>query len=208
MSTKNNFLTLFLLLWATSLAYSQSRFAIGPIFNFTRGNIATVEFPPGELGFTDRGNGVALGLTGLYELDSTWSITAGLAYNWLKYYRRLPERGVIRKTEDVQLPVMVNYRSSSKRLSPYFSMGAMLEKRMVTRVAVSPAYVNSDIRTKLPISVWLGMGAGISYRISSKCSFIAQPTLFYMLKTKEENLLYAKFDSFKVNVQAQFVFYF
>lgn len=196
-----------LLLWATILASGQNRFAIAPSLQLTRGSIYSV-YQTGELGFADRGNGVALGLTGLYELDSTWSITAGLAYNWLKYYRRLPERGVIRKTEDVQLPVMVNYRSSSKRLSPYFSMGAMLEKRMVTRVAVSPAYVNSDIRTKLPISVWLGMGAGISYRISPKCSFIAQPTLFYMLKTREENLLYAKFDSFKLNVQAQFVFYF
>lgn len=67
MSIKNNFLTLFLLLWVASLAYSQNRFAIGSIFNLTKGNIATVEFPSRKLDFTDRGNGMALGLAGLYE---------------------------------------------------------------------------------------------------------------------------------------------
>lgn len=204
MSTKSRGVIAFLVLWATTAAHSQSRFAISPLVGFTRGSLFST-FSSGKVGSLERGNGAVVGLMAQYQLRSKWSMTGGLAYNWIHYDMIYQQKG-LKRVGEVMLPLLLNYRASSKRLSPYVSVGVIVEKRLVEKY---PTFSMADFSRlgAYPPNLSVGGGVGISYRISPKCSFIVQPTMFYRIKSDYQRKLYTKYNSLKMNVQAQVIFY-
>jgi hypothetical protein len=129
------------------------------------------------------------GLTARYHIDSRLDVSAGLLYS------EESQNGGGRRFNNsyVRLPVLVNYRSSAKRLSPYMSLGASLSNEMQFSN-------NGGIKTNALV------GLGANYRFTNKLSLLLQPTASYLVnRPKGQNITFDKYYFYQVGLQTQLV---
>lgn len=106
------------------------------------------------------------------------------------------------------IPTLIHYRPSSKRLSPYFSTGIIMEKIQSKKYS-TPPYIKSDfMEGKFPLTLAIAVGAGISYQVTPSLSWIIQPSLYYQVYTAQNRTIFPDYRSYKVNLQTQLSFSF
>ena len=191
-----------LLLLSLVPALAQSRFSIAPTYWFNHDNytyqVLLLSDPRMSVSdFSGYSNGSSVGLTSHYYFSEKWSFSVGILYNKSTSHVNSPQIGdVSLQSEHIQLPASVNYRLSTRRLSPYFSAGFFLEKNR--------SLTNDPFKTNAVV------GAGLDYRVNSKFSLLVQPTGSYLLyKPSNSSLIvYNSFNSYKLGVQVQTVWHF
>jgi hypothetical protein len=178
-------------------AYSQSRVSLAPTYWFHYGNYGyqtgTLHADPATKPHTIAS---ALGLTVRYHLTQQWDFSLGVLYN--KNNSPTITLGMYKVnliTRYVQLPTLLNYRSSAHRLSPYFSAGAVF---------------NVNTWSNEPVKTSLILGAGIDYQINTKFSWLLQPTFDYLLYNPADtpSQQFINYEAYAIGVQTQFLWHF
>lgn len=130
--------------------------------------------------------GVQAGASVQYTYAPGWSVSTGVWYRQLavRQTRFQSEGTTTIRSRTVRVPVLLTFQSSPKRLSPYFSLGTLVDIPMSSRVIVR--------RTDQPTQrLWLDTepgpyfhllaGAGARYQLTKRYALVAQPMLTYNL---------------------------
>jgi hypothetical protein len=117
--------------------------------------------------------GFSAGLNGRYSFSPNWSASAGFWYNL-----SIPaDAGLSGRSHNFAIPLAVNLQTSDKKLSPYFSAGALWNFTTTSRLQVpdfGTIVVKSD--NSYP-KVAPTVAAGAIYHFAPKLSLVAQPNL-------------------------------
>ncbi len=169
-------------------------------------------FIPLDLASRSTGRGYTIGLLGRYALQPKWSVSTGI---WMSYNQTdvptfetsMPvDHSPFGRTRSrhYQVPIMVNFQSSARRLSPYFSVGTLFSFR-------SPTYLNigngQEIRLetdKHRVTIVPTVGVGAIYRMSNHLSLSVQPTFNYYLPQGT----YSSYFSGRASLQTQLFYTF
>ena len=194
---KNAFVVLFCLL--TTVAFSQRtvsiRATVAPtlvrtsynrqfLYPDSDGQVVEPIFLAGRLGAI----GYTAGLTAQYTYAPGWSVAAGLWYSQATLRQtRLTTLGngtTAISSRTLRIPLLLNYQSSTRRLSPYFSLGLLLDFPMASRVVVTRA---GQPTQHLRLATNAGpvfqpmLGAGGRYQVNRRWALIVQPIASYNL---------------------------
>jgi len=134
--------------------------------------------------------GYSVGLGARYLFKSRWALSAAIGYNYQDRVNRVnvgspgTEEKIRIKSYRLQVPVLLNYRSSSAKLSPYFSAGVVWNHLYRSRYEIIPRSSSSVIsgpssRLAHPNRIGALVGAGIDYRLNTRLSVILQPYGMY-----------------------------
>lgn len=218
---KNYFLfPLSLLLLTTTVTLAQRRFSVGvtaaPVLAHSHSNY-TFAFP-GQAGagpdfrefdIRTTAGGATIGAAVEYAFNQHWSINTGSFYHQLRYkepYFTANPSSTRVTTSGWQIPLAVTYRSSTKRLSPYFSVGAVgfLPGVTVFKSLDSPNIPTSRIRFERPINVQALVGAGIAYQLTDRWLLSVQPTLLWHFRPKDDTFIqYNQFTAYQIQGQVR-----
>ena len=130
--------------------------------------------------------GGQVGLAVHYGFAPGWSVSVGGAYRQFSTRQARPgnDGTTIIRSRAVRVPVLLNFQSSANRLSPYFTVGTLLDFPLSSRVAVQRTD-QPDQQLSLDVErgpvFYLTAGAGGWYRISDRCALVVQPTLNYKI---------------------------
>lgn len=209
------FQTVSLVLLATAFASAQGRFSVSvtavPTYAYSdsrvnfiipnnNGQLTTQTFAANTAAF-----GFKVGVMTQYALSPSWSVSAGLWYSRLGWNSIFPfsPGDIPARTiqKDWQVPLLINYRSSQQRLSPYFSLGALANfpghtlyraEGNVTKIS----FVN-------PVDFRPVLGAGVAYKLGQRLFFIAQPQFIWRFKPKGD---YEHFVTYQLQAQFQLLY--
>ncbi len=194
---------LFLTITVSSLA--QSRVSIAPSYWFNYNPYsyqANLTYNGSSTQFLASGYNIvsSFGLTARYHFTPQWNLSIGVLYNRSTNFTKSPKSSygdpTPFTTEGWQLPVLVNYRLTSRRLSPYFSTGALFTK--------------SKTFTKAPIRTDGVAGVGLDYRFDSGLSLLLQPTASYSFTKFASDPFYqvTNYSFYSIGFQTQFIWHF
>jgi len=95
-----------------------------------------------------------------------------------------------------QFPILLSHRLTDSRLSPYFSVGAILAK--------------SKTFTECPITTEGVVGIGLNYRINSGLAILVEPTASYSFcrPANDSFYTYSQYRSYSFGIQTQLIWYF
>lgn len=142
----------------------------------------------------------SLGLTVRYHFTSKWDLSVGGLYSRNTNHIKSPQgpygEFASFTSKGVQIPVLVGYRLTNHRLSPYFSTGA--------------SFTKSVTFTEAPIKTDGVIGVGLDYRFDSTLSLLIQPTASYSFSPPTNNTLYrfTNYSSYNLGVQTQLIWRF
>jgi hypothetical protein len=155
-----------------------------------------------------------VGLMARYAISNQFSIATGIWRNYSSYQlptiTTIPDQaanpndpqiiGTASHKRNYQLPVLVNFQSSAKRLSPYFSVGGLVDFPAVTvfENGSTGKTPNQNIR------VFPTIGAGIIYQLNDQFSLVAQPTFTYILPS----VTYIDYQNYQLGLQLQLMYRF
>ena len=221
--------TLVLALLSTASVLAQSRFGISisaaPTYSYAN-STQTVYLPAGAVPTAPVGSigavpvvwsikttawGYVLGGMIHYQFTPNWSASTGLWYTHSQRssidslpYTITPIRTRI---HGLQIPLFVNYRLTSKRLSPYFSAGGLASFRQRSQATYEAGSGLSTLSffSGKSVSYQAVLGAGISYRLNTHLSLIAQPMLIWNFRPKGD---ISQYTSYQINGQTQLVYSF
>lgn len=130
--------------------------------------------------------GVQVGLVAQYGFAPGWSVGAGVGYRQFstRQTRFSNDGTTVLNSRAVRVPVLLNFQSTTNRLSPYFSAGTLLDFPLSSRVTVR--------RTDQPVQqltlgteggpvVYLTAGAGGRYQLSDHSALVVQPVLTHKI---------------------------
>ncbi|AUD04366.1 outer membrane beta-barrel protein [Spirosoma pollinicola] len=192
--------TFIFILLANTCLLAQSKVSIAPSYWFLHSNYnyQIQSIYDGTIkGYDGYSVASSIGLNARYHFTPRWDLSAGLLYNKTTSHLKDPSTNDVRLgTKYIQLPILINFRSSVKRISPYFSAGAILEKS---------ALAGND-RVK-PSAV---IGIGVDYRISKNVDWLVQPTGSYLFYKPDSGWLYQfkDYNSYRIGIQTQLMFHF
>lgn len=205
---KNAVYSFGLLLLLTFPALGQGRFSVAPTYSFIYGHL-DYRFSRESSSFAVNGPsyGSAAGLTSRYHITPKLDVSVGLLYSKITEYRRSESNSTLgspgnytyvssrstdtRTSDHFRFPVLINYTTSSNRLSPYFSVGALFDYQL-------GQFDQRTIKTSGLVA------AGIKYRINPGLSLVVQPTGSYLF----EKSFAQRFLSYQLGLQTQLVWRF
>jgi hypothetical protein len=170
-------------------AFGQSKFALSvtaaPFFGHTKSRIeAMLPDPNGSgtptlqvLRSESSPKGYWIGLGGRYSFSQRWSASTGL---WFRNSVLKMSTGNSR-SHQFSIPLMANFQPSERKLSPYFSAGALWNFGTTSRMKipdVGTVVFKSDRNTG---RISPTVGAGVIYHFAQRLSLIAQPTFSYAI---------------------------
>lgn len=131
--------------------------------------------------------GYGVGLSVLYTYAPGWSVSSGLWYEQMTTRQaRQPLAGegtVAFQSRFLRIPLLLNYTSSAKRLSPYFSVGILTGFPVTSRVVVTRAGESTQHLRLHPLitrPVFQGLlGAGFQYKLGDRYTCTVQPIWTY-----------------------------
>ena len=155
--------------------------------------------------------GYSAGVTAHYTYTPGWSVAAGVWYSQVSLRQARPVAAGKGTTavrgRTVRLPLLLNYQSSTRRLSPYFSLGLLLDFPMTSRVVVTrsgqPTQHLRLISDKGPVFQPM-LGAGGRYQLSHRCAVTVQPVWSYNLGRFGGSQTYTS--SYEVSVLTQLTY--
>lgn len=130
--------------------------------------------------------GFMVGPTVEYHYAPGWSVSAGVWYRQ-QGFRQLRPTGdgtTILRDRILRIPLMINFRQSARRLSPYFTFGTTADITLTGRVLVQR---NAGDDQTLRISPERGpyfhilLGAGAQYQLTRELQLTVQPQYAYNL---------------------------
>ncbi len=142
----------------------------------------------------------SFGLTARYHFTPKWDVSVGAFYYRNTAYLTNPQNpqgeSIPFTSEGGQLPVLVSYRLTNRRLSPYFSTGVIFAK--------SKTFTEAPIRTDGVV------GVGLDYQFHSGLSLLLQPTVSYSFTKPVNNAFFqfTKYSSYSVGLQTQLIWHF
>lgn len=200
--------------------FGQGRFSIAP--TVTPG-YRTMNFVGKSSRSESVGSGhyqtFGIGLSGYCSLSSYWSVSAGLMYNrftgneTFSYQTgfRVDESEIT--TDNIQLPILINYIVSGHRLSPYLSFGAALNYTSADPIAchtIAQLLVDDPIfipdSPKRVIRIQPMIGAGVHYQLTPTVALIVQPTAGYELGKPSTDYAHYRVYQFSLQTQVKFSF--
>lgn len=136
---------------------------------------------------------VTMGVSLRYNLDEKWSLTSGLTYTILSSELRSGSDSYYYTSEqilhNVGIPLNINYNLwENKKMSVYLSGGGLVEKNIYGKLKTDYFVDNkfkSNKEDKISVDQlqWsLNTSVGVSYNLSSKIGFYAEPGVSYYLK--------------------------
>lgn len=217
----------FILIFATLVgiqpsAHGQSKFSLSvslaPEYAHSNVSIIIPDFNPTNPGYTSLKSktnllNYTLGLTAGYSFSEKWSVTSGL---WATH----PFAGSISIFQGPQLakvaykyerpfnnqyrvPIMVNLRPSTNRISPYISVGTTLDFRKSAYVDIDGS--GNEERVKFGKAVTFNpiVGIGVISNLKENLSLVVQPTFQYLIQSQKG---YDYRRSYLVGLQVQLMF--
>ena len=218
-----------LLLLSVTLVSAQHRFGFSvtaaPTYSYANSTqtiyLPAVYVPSAPVGSTDpvpvdyssktQTWGYVTGIMAHYTFTPNWSVSTGFWYNRFStdgIFPFAPGNVSARYiTQILQVPLLANYRSSQKRLSPYFSAGVLASflQPTIFRPEAGSGLDDAKVRFDQSVKYRAMLGAGISYRLNPHVSLIAQPMLIWNFKPKGD---FSHYVSYQVNGQTQLVYWF
>ncbi|MFD2571054.1 outer membrane beta-barrel protein [Spirosoma soli] len=194
-----------LLLTITVSSPAQSRVSIAPSYWFNYNPYsyqANLTYNGSNTQFRASGYNIisSFGLTTRYHFTPQWNLSVGVLYNRNTDYIQSPQSPYGEPTpftsEGWQVPVLVSYRLTSRRLSTYFSTGALLTK--------SKTFTEAPIRTDGVV------GVGLAYQFDSGLSLLLQPTASYPFTKPASDAFYqvTNYSSYSIGLQTQLIWHF
>ncbi|WP_188584465.1 outer membrane beta-barrel protein [Dyadobacter sediminis] len=176
------------ILLSCSTVFCQSKFSFSAtVAPFYAHNKTTVKLPI-DSGFDPNLGGVWtskaspkgywVGLSGGYSFSKKWSASTGL---WFRQFR-LKTFNSNSRSHNFAIPVMVNFQTSERKWSPYFSAGALWNFASTSRATIKDIgtvvikFGKGNISRLLPTA-----GAGVIYHFAPHFSLIGQPTFGYAI---------------------------
>lgn len=167
-----------------------------------------------EVHTRQNGNGYVIGLMAYYNFSSQWSLSTGLFLNKTKFDApTISTKADLTASPDglqfllwtntvrsFQVPLMINYRTSVKRLSLYFSIGALTSVYSTNDFNDSGRSQNT-IENIHPHPT---LSAGIDYLLNDHFSLIVQPTFIYFLPYEKV----ISYKNYQMGLQAQLLYKF
>ncbi len=131
--------------------------------------------------------GYGAGLSVLYTYAPGWSVSSGLWYEQMTTRQaRQPLAGegtIAFQSRFLRIPLLLNYASSMKRLSPYFSVGILTDFPVTSRVVVTRAGESTQLLRLHPLitrPIFQGLlGAGFQYKLGDRYTCMVQPVWMY-----------------------------
>ena len=133
-------------------------------------------------------SGYLAGLSLVYTYAPGWSVSSGIWYQQLttRQARQAAagEGTITLRKRAIRIPLLLNYASSTKRLSPYFSFGVLTDipiagRVVVTRGSESTQYLRLENSSRPIFHILLG--AGMQYKLNRRYTLMAQPVWSYKL---------------------------
>lgn len=203
-------------------AFGQSRFSIAPTVSPGYQSLSyRAQFTNSDFRWSSSSSGqtFSAGLTAHYALSQHWSVSLGLLYNRsnsnskFEYISPTTFMGSARTAvnENLQLPVLINYTVSNRRLSPYLSAGVLLNynfRSSFTDAISGVTTIKSNRKLDDPRAVLVQpmIGIGAQYRFTPAISLIVQPTAAYELGKPSD--YYTTFRNYQLGLQTQLKFTF
>lgn len=155
--------------------------------------------------------GVQGGILAQYDFSPGWSVGTGVGYRQFSTRQnRLGNAGTTTiNSRAIRVPVLLNFQSSTNRLSPYFTVGTLLDFPLASRVTVRP---NDQAAQQLTLDAergpvfYLMAGAGGKYRMNDHYALTVQPVLNYKVGRFGDGRSYNP--AVEVGVQAQVLYSF
>ncbi|UFH52299.1 outer membrane beta-barrel protein [Spirosoma sp. KNUC1025] len=213
--------TITLLLISGAFATAQSRFSVSAMLapayshNHTRLNLL---IPDGmgqttnvQVSSNTSSVGYLAGAMFQYGFSDQWSISAGFWYNRVGTdgtfpftLNPVPVRII---NQDLQIPVLLNYRLTTKRLSPYFSVGSLANFRQKTiyRDESNTGEGNARVLFKDPVNYRAVVGVGVSYRVNQQWTLLFQPQLVWRFRPEGD---FEAFTVYQLNGSFQLMYTF
>jgi hypothetical protein len=189
----------------STLLLAQSRVSLSPTywFNYNPYSSQTIVTYNGSTSqILASGHSIvsSYGLTARYQFTPQWDVSVGALYYRAADHMESPQGPYGAFTPFIskgwQLPLLVNYRLTNRRLSPYLSTGAI--------------FTRSNTFTGRPITTDGVVGIGLNYRIDSALSLLLQPTASYSFYRPANDAVYTltQYSSYNLGVQGQIIWYF
>ncbi|GAB4027919.1 hypothetical protein [Spirosoma gilvum] len=201
-------------------AFAQSRFAVSaqlaPVYAHADSKItAGGGAPVSEFIINSNGLSYSLGINARYAFSPKWSITTGI---WATHVAT-SKQDVVQDGNSYTVryeynhpfsnfykaPLLINYQSSTKRLSPYFSLGATFDFRGTSYVDLSGNGEYTAVKFGKAVVVTPLVGIGALYNLTKHTALIVQPTLQYDIESRPA---YTYYHSYQVSLQAQLLYRF
>lgn len=173
------------------------------------------QLPTTELISVSNGLTYSVGVAARYGLTAKWSVSTGLwathtvltkadySQNGIQFTIRYQYNHPF--TNLYRAPLLIHYQSSTKRLSPYFSIGATFDFRGITYVDLSGNGELIPVKFGKALVVTPLVGAGLRYSLNKHLSLIAQPTLQYSV---DPHPTYSYFHFYQLSLQTQLMYSF
>ena len=130
--------------------------------------------------------GYLAGASVLYAFEPGWSFSSGIWFQQLSTRQpRQPAAGPGTSTLNnriIRMPLLFNFESSTRRLSPYLSFGVFIDVPITARVVVRrDGESTQHLRLKRGSKpIFQGMlAAGVQYKLTNRCKLMAQPVWTY-----------------------------
>lgn len=184
---------------------AQSRVSIAPTYWFDHNPYSyqvdgVYNGQQSQLQASGRNTVSSLGLTARYQFTAQWDLSVGVLYSRNTNHIQSPQGpyGEFSSftSQGVRIPVLVSYRLTTHRLSPYFSTGAFFTKSITFDEA--------------PVKTDGVVGIGLDYRFNSGLSLMLQPTASYSFSPPTNNTVYqfTNYSSYNLGVQTQLIWHF
>ncbi|RZK42364.1 MAG: hypothetical protein EOO61_05465 [Hymenobacter sp.] len=142
----------------------------------------------------------SIGLTASYHFAPQWNLSLGVLYSRNTIHIQSPQGpfGELPSftSKGVRIPLLISYRLTDNRLSPYVSGGAVFTK--------NNTYTEDAIKTDGLI------GVGLDYRFNSALSLLLQPTASYSFSPPINSSVYhlTNYRSYALGIQTQLIWHF
>lgn len=194
-----------LLLMLNAPLMAQSRFSLAPAYWFNYNpysSQATYTYNGSTTQILASGYSLvsSVGLMARYRFAAQWDVSIGaLYYRDANHNKNLPgPYGDFAPfiSKGWQLPLLVNYRLTDRRLSPYVSTGAI--------------FARSNTFTERPITTDGVVGVGLNYRLDAGSSVLVQPTASYSFYRPASDAVYTltHYSSYSLGLQTQLIWSF
>jgi hypothetical protein len=133
-------------------------------------------------------SGFLAGATVNYTYAPGWSVTSGI---WFRQVAMRQARLAIAgegtttiRSRSVRVPLLLNFRQSVRQLSPYFSLGLLVDLPLASQII---AVRNGESTQRLQMTPESGpyfypmLGAGVQYKLDQRLTLTAQPVFAYSL---------------------------
>ncbi|GAB3015307.1 PorT family protein [Spirosoma pulveris] len=130
--------------------------------------------------------GYSAGASVVYTYAPGWSVSSGLLFQQLttRQARQIAagDGTTTIHNRAIRIPLFLNYASSTKSLSPYFSFGLLTDiplpsRVVVTRMGQSTQYLTLETSPRPILHLLAGIGG--KYQISKRYTVMAQPVWTY-----------------------------